>query len=163
MSKIVLDAADIRILAAVQQYGQLSKAKLAEIVNLSPTPCWVRLSKLKKAGLIKRYSAELALDSIAKLSKVIVTISLSSHRKQDFERFESYINKEDDVVECIATGGGTDYVMKVFSRDLSSFQEMMDAMLSAELGVDRYMTYIVTREVKSASPNLSRLLPEPKG
>ncbi|KLN60501.1 AsnC family transcriptional regulator [Kiloniella spongiae] len=163
MSRIALDAADIRILAAVQQNGQLSKSRLADIVNLSPTPCWTRLGKLKKAGLIKRYSAEIALDSIVSLSKVIVTVSLANHRKQNFECFEAHIRDEDDVVECIATGGGTDYVMKVVSRDLSSFQDMMEVMLSAELGIDRYMTYIVTREVKSASPNLSRLLPEPKG
>ena len=36
----------------------LSKSKLAEAVNLSATPCWVRLDKLKKSGLIKGYSAE---------------------------------------------------------------------------------------------------------
>ncbi|WP_085909471.1 Lrp/AsnC family transcriptional regulator [Kiloniella majae] len=162
MSKIVLDTADIRILAAVQQNGQLSKSRLAEIVNLSPTPCWVRLGRLKKAGLIRGYSANIALDYVVNLSKVIVTISLANHRKQDFERFETYINGEDDVIECIATGGGTDYVMKIVSKDLSSFQEMMDAMLSAELGIDRYMTYIVTREVKSISPNLTRLLPVQK-
>ncbi|WP_085905214.1 Lrp/AsnC family transcriptional regulator [Kiloniella majae] len=162
MSKIVLDTADIRILAAVQQNGQLSKSRLAEIVNLSPTPCWVRLGRLKKAGLIRGYSANIALDYVVNLSKVIVTISLANHRKQDFERFEKYINGEDDVIECIATGGGTDYVMKIVSKDLSSFQEMMDAMLSAELGIDRYMTYIVTREVKSISPNLTRLLPVQK-
>ncbi|WP_299381102.1 Lrp/AsnC family transcriptional regulator [uncultured Kiloniella sp.] len=162
MSKIVLDAADIRILVAVQQNGQLSKSRLAEIVNLSPTPCWIRLAKLKKAGLIKGYSAEIALDSIVNLSRVIVSLSLTSHRKQDFERFEAYIRGEDSVVECIATGGGTDYVMKVFSQDLSSFQAIMDAMLSAELGIDRYMTYIVTREVKSVSPNLNLLLPAQK-
>ncbi|WP_085899965.1 Lrp/AsnC family transcriptional regulator [Kiloniella majae] len=162
MSKIVLDTADIRILAAVQQNGQLSKSRLAEIVNLSPTPCWVRLGRLKKAGLIRGYSANIALDYVVNLSKVIVTISLANHRKQDFKRFETYIDGEDDVIECIATGGGTDYVMKIVSKDLSSFQEMMDAMLSAELGIDRYMTYIVTREVKSISPNLTRLLPVQK-
>ena len=33
----------------------------------------------------------------------------------------------------------------------------MESLLAAELGIDRYMTYIVTRHVKSAQPNLSRL------
>ncbi|MGD8841570.1 MAG: Lrp/AsnC family transcriptional regulator, partial [Gammaproteobacteria bacterium] len=46
MKKTRLDAIDIRILSAVQKHGQLSKTKLAEIVNLSPTPCWARLKKL---------------------------------------------------------------------------------------------------------------------
>ena len=47
-----LDAADIRILTAVQKHGQLSKTKLAELVNLSPTPCWARLTRLRAAGYI---------------------------------------------------------------------------------------------------------------
>ena len=33
----------------------------------------------------------------------------------------------------------------------------METLLAAELGIDRYMTYIVTRQVKSAQPNLSGL------
>jgi len=50
-----------------------------------------------------------------------------------------------------------DYVIKVVSPNLAAFQMLMQAMLAAELGVDRYMTYIVTRTVKSAPPNLSKL------
>ena len=59
----------------------------------------------------------------------------------------------------MATGGGTDYVMKVITPSLTNFQEIMDQLLSAELGIDRYMTYIVTREIKSSQPNLTKLIP----
>ena len=63
------------------------------------------------------------------------------------------------MIECIATGGGTDYVMKVITPSLETFQTLMDMLLSAELGIDRYMTYIVTRDIKSSRPNLSKLVP----
>lgn len=157
MKKIALDATDIRILGALQQNGQLSKSRLAEIVNLSPTPCWTRLDKLKKAGLIRGYHAEIALDFMGDSTRVIVTLSLAHHRKSDFERFEAHVRNLDEVIECIATGGGTDYVMKVITPDLATFQALMDSLLSLELGIDRYMTYIVTREVKSSRPNLLKL------
>jgi len=42
MIKAKLDATDVRILSALQKNGPLSKSKLAEMVNLSPTPCWGR-------------------------------------------------------------------------------------------------------------------------
>lgn len=157
MNKTGLDATDIRILAAVQKHGQLSKAKLAEMVNLSPTPCWMRLSRLKSAGLIRGYHADIALDRIASFAQVIVTISLTQHRKADFERFEAHIHNLAEVTECIATGGGMDYVLKVFTPSLSAFQSLMETMLEAELGIQRYMTYIVTREVKSTQPSLAVL------
>ncbi|AUQ64867.1 Lrp/AsnC family transcriptional regulator [Phaeobacter inhibens] len=157
MDKFTLDATDIRILSAVQKHGQLSKTKLAEIVNLSPTPCWARLTKLKAAGFIRGYHADVALDRVCDFTQVVVTVSLTHHRKSDFDRFEAHIRKLDEVTECIATGGGMDYVMKVFTPSLAAFQELMETLLAAELGIDRYMTYIVTRHVKSAQPNLSGL------
>jgi Lrp/AsnC family transcriptional regulator of ectoine degradation len=50
-----------------------------------------------------------------------------------------------------------DYVMKVICPNLAAFQSLMEQLLAAELGIDRYMTYIVTREIKSSVPNLARL------
>ncbi|MEW2914471.1 Lrp/AsnC family transcriptional regulator [Leisingera sp. JC11] len=157
MDKFSLDATDIRILSAVQRHGQLSKTKLAEIVNLSPTPCWARLTKLRAAGFIRGYHADIALDRVCDFTQVIVTVSLTHHRKSDFDRFEGRIRQLDEVTECIATGGGMDYVLKIFTPSLAAFQELMEALLAADLGIDRYMTYIVTRSVKSAQPNIARL------
>lgn len=161
MKKFSLDATDIRILSAVQEHGKLSKTKLAEIVNLSPTPCWARLNRLEAEGFIRGYHAEIALDRIGDFTRVVVTVSLTNHRKHDFDRFESHIRELDEVVECVATGGGMDYVMKVISPGLAAFQELMDTLLSAELGIGRYMTYIVTRDIKSAAPSLAGLTANP--
>jgi len=157
MKRLGLDATDLRILSAVQRHGQLSKTRLAEIANISPTPCWARLDRLKAAGFIRSYHADIALERICDVCRVVVTVSLSHHRKSDFDRFEAFVNAHDEVIECIATGGGMDYVMKVVSPNLAAFQELMQAMVDAELGVDRYMTYIATRTVKTAQPNLAKL------
>lgn len=158
MKKPGLDRADIRILSAIQQHGHLSKTRLAELVNLSPTPCWARLDRLKSAGLIRGFHAELALERIIDYTQVVVTVSLGSHRKAEFDRFEDYIRKLDEVTECIATGGGMDYVMTTVTPNLSAFQALMDKLLSAELSVERYMTYIATRHVKTSRPNLAKLI-----
>jgi Lrp/AsnC family transcriptional regulator, regulator of ectoine-degradation genes len=157
MSKVGLDPTDIRILSAVQRHGQLSKSKLAEIVNLSPTPCWARLNRLKTDGFIRGYHADVAIDRIGDFTQVVVTVSLTHHRRMDFERFEAHIRKLDEVTECIATGGGMDYVLKVVSPSLAAFQTLMESLLAAELGIDRYMTYIVTRKVKFTQPDLTCL------
>jgi Lrp/AsnC family transcriptional regulator, regulator of ectoine-degradation genes len=159
MKTVDLDAADLRILSALQSHGQLSKSKLAEIVGLSATPCWARVTRLKKAGLIRGYHADIALSQIiAGLAKVVVTVSLKSHRKSDFERFETHIRNTPEVTDCISTGGGMDYVMTVVTSSLAAFQTVMGSMLDAELGIDRYMTYISTRQIKSTRPDLGRLV-----
>jgi len=157
MKRLGLDPTDIRILSAVQQHGQLSKTKLAEIANISATPCWARLERLKAAGFIRGYHADIALDRICDFTQVVVTVSLTHHRRSDFDRFEAFVRDQDEITECIATGGGMDYVMKVISPTLLSFQALMQAMVDAELGIDRYMTYFATRSVKAGRPNLAKL------
>lgn len=157
MKKFALDKTDLRILSAVQAHGPLSKTKLAEIANISATPCWARLDRLKTAGFIRGYHAEIALEQIVDFTQVVVTLSLTHHRKADFERFESFIRPLDEITDCIATGGGMDYVMQTITPDLATFIALMEQMLAAELGIERYMTYIATRRVKSAKPNLMKL------
>ncbi|WP_397544362.1 Lrp/AsnC ligand binding domain-containing protein [Roseovarius salis] len=157
MKRTSLDATDIRILSAVQRHGPLSKTALAEMVNLSPTPCRERLNRLRAAGFIRGYRADIALDRVCDVTLVVVTVALTHHRKTDFERFEAHIRRVPEITECIATGGGMDYVMKVCCRSLHAFQVLIDSLLSAEIGIDRYMTYIATREVKSDPPDLSSL------
>lgn len=158
MKEITLDRTDICILNAVQQHGQISKSRLSELVNLSPTPCWLRLARLKKAGLITGYRGEINVEKIIELTKVIVTVSLKSHKKSDFELFERCIHEREEVVECSATGGGSDYVMKVITSSLRDFQNLIDSLLNKEIGIDRYYIHILTREIKSTPPNLTTLL-----
>ena len=56
MKKLALDSTDIRILSAVQKHGQLSKTKLAEIVNLSPTASFLtRMKANVPANTRERY------------------------------------------------------------------------------------------------------------
>src|SRR6056300_119503 len=133
MKKFTLDDVDLRILNAVQLHGQVSKNKLAELVNLSPTPCLLRLTKLKNAGFITGYTGNIALHKLFDLTTVYVTVSLNSHRRSDFQLFENYIKNVDEVVECYATGGGTDYVLKVVAMSLQDFQDLIETMLDAEI------------------------------
>ncbi|RBI68308.1 Lrp/AsnC family transcriptional regulator [Roseovarius sp. TE539] len=157
-SKNGLDATDIRILSAVQKHGQLSKTKLAEIVNLSPTPCWARLNRLRAAGFIRGYHADIALEHVVDVTRVIVTIALTHHRKADFDRFERHVRTIDAITNCVATGGGTDYILTVVVPNLAAFQELMDELLAAELSIDRYVTHFATRLVKAEQPNLATLV-----
>ncbi|MCW4151211.1 Lrp/AsnC family transcriptional regulator [Halomonas sp. 18H] len=162
MRKLAIDAADIRILRALQQHGPLSKSRLSEVVNLSPTPCWIRFTRLKKAGLIRGYHADIALERVMDATKVVVTVSLKEHQKRDFERFEAFVESVDEIVECMATGGGMDYIIKIVTRSLAEFQDVMDKLLAANLGIDRYTTYIGTRETKKTQVNIAQLLVDDK-
>ncbi|MDX1421648.1 MAG: Lrp/AsnC family transcriptional regulator [Kiloniellales bacterium] len=146
-----LDAIDLKILATLQNEGRITKLALAERVGLSPTPCWTRLKRLEKAGFIKAYRAEIDLAKLGSATTVLVEIILKQHRYEDFEVFERAVRRVPEIVECLATGGGIDYLLKVVTKDIDAYQRLIDELLSAGIGVERYFTYVVTRTVKTAA------------
>lgn len=143
-----LDRIDLRILSVLQKHGRITKQKLANEVNLSVSPCWVRLKRLEEAGIIHGYHAEVQLEKLANFSTVLVEITLKHHAAEDFQRFENAMLEAPHVIDCYATGGGVDYVLKVIAHDIDHYQALIDEMLEQNIGIDRYFTYIVTKTVK---------------
>ncbi len=145
-----LDTYDLKILTALQREGRMTKLKLAEEINLSPSPCWERMRRLEDAGLIRGYHADVDIERLLKTSVVLVEITLKSHHSHDFKRFEDAIADVPEIVECLATGGGFDYLMKLVTLDIDHYQRLIDQLLEADIGIERYFTYIVTKPVKTA-------------
>ncbi len=143
-----LDATDLKILDAVQRDGRITKLKLAETVGLSPTPCWIRLARLEKAGVISGWHGKVAMRVLAPIATVLMEVTLANHRQANFDRFERAIRDISEIVTCWAVGGGVDYVLKVMTQDIDAYQRLVDGLLAREIGIDRYFTYIVTRTVK---------------
>src|SRR4051794_19180556 len=50
-----LDKIDVKILAELQKNGRITNVELAERVNLSPSPCLMRVKKLQAEGFITGY------------------------------------------------------------------------------------------------------------
>ena len=156
-----LDAIDLRILDAIQRDGRITKLALAEKAGLSPTPCWLRLRKLEKAGIVSGYHAKIAMRTIAPVATVLIEVTLGNHRQADFDRFERAIRDIPEIVACWSVGGGVDYVLKMMARDIDAYQRLIDGLLEREIGIDRYFTYIVTKTVKEETVlPLDTLLPD---
>jgi Lrp/AsnC family transcriptional regulator of ectoine degradation len=151
---IKLDRTDLKILGTLQRDGRITKLRLAEAVNLSPTACWERLRRLEQARVITGYSVRIDRGKIARESTVLVEVTLKSHTKADFDRFEAAIRDQPEIVTCDATGGGVDYLLRVVTRDVAAYQAFMEDMLAKGLGIDRYFSYVVTKHVKAAEPAL---------
>ncbi len=149
---IKLDDRDIAILRVLASEGRITKAALAERVGLTPTPCWERLAKLEKAGLIEGYGARFNLRKIGPSVTVFVVVELTDHTAASFRAFEAAMQRYDEVTGCWALGGGYDYLMQVVTRDIDCYQALIDALLEARLGVARYYSYIVTKPVKTGAP-----------
>lgn len=155
---IKLDSADLRILSVLQRDGRITKLRLAEAVNLSPTACWERFTRLERSGIIVGFRAELDLEKLRPLAHVLVEVMLKSHRQADFHRFEEVMRGEPEIIACDATGGGVDYLLRVATRNIETYQSLIERLLAAEIGIDRYFTYVVTKTIKSGPVDITSVV-----
>jgi Lrp/AsnC family transcriptional regulator of ectoine degradation len=131
-----LDPIDLRILDAIQRDGRITKLALAEEVGLSPTPCWMRLRKLEKAGIVSGYHARIAMRRRGSRCHRADGGDAGNHRQADFDRFERVIRDIPEIVACWSVGGGVDYVLKVMARDIDAYQRLVDGLLERDIGID---------------------------
>ncbi len=156
---IRLDDQDLKILLTLQREGRITKVKLAEAVNLSPSPCWERLKRLEDLGVISGYHAHINLEMLVKPTLVMTEVTLRHHQHEDFAIFEKAVQDIPEIIECYALGGGVDYMLKVLCRDVDAYQRLIDGLLIDGIGIDRYFTYIVTKKVKTTPvPPIEALL-----
>jgi len=144
-----LDAIDLNILRHLERDGRMSKSELADRVNLSKSACHERVRILERNKLIMSYHAKIDVRKIVSHETFLTEIKLRSHRMYDFDRFERYVAKSEYVSECYAVGGGLDYILRIVSRDVVHYQEIMESILSDDVGIECYFTYVVTKVVKS--------------
>jgi Lrp/AsnC family transcriptional regulator of ectoine degradation len=162
MSQIKLDKRDLHILSVLSREGRITKSELAARVNLSATPCWERLKRLEEAGIITGYRAEVELRKIAPHVTVFVVAEVESHRAERLRAFEEAMADYDEITSCWALGGGFDYLLQIVTRDIDSYQRLIDRILASGLGLSRYFTYIVTKPVKQVAPLPELLLGTPE-
>ncbi|WP_349939541.1 Lrp/AsnC family transcriptional regulator [Fulvimarina sp. MAC8] len=154
---IKLDDRDIKMLSILEEEGRISKAALAERVNLSPTPCWERLNRLEESGIIEGYGARIAESAYGPMTVLFVLIEIESHRTEDFTAFEAEIEQTPEVTECWCVSGGFDYLCKFVTRDLTTYQEVVERLLASNAGVKRYFSYPTIGQKKKTGIPISMI------
>ena len=82
-----LDAIDWHILELLQEDASLSSAQVAEQVGLSASPCWRRIQRLEKEGIIRRRVALLDAEQLGLGIVVFASVKLSAHGRQAIPEF----------------------------------------------------------------------------
>ena len=146
-----LDATDRRILVEVQKNGRIQVVDLAETVGLSKSPCLKRLRRLEQTGFIRGYRADLDPDKIAQGYLVYVQVKLESTKRNWLERFNAAIQTVPEIMTCHMMSGGYDYLLKVRTRDMRAYRELLGDVISDLPGVQQTETYPVMEQVKETS------------
>ncbi len=154
-----IDRIDLKILALLQRQGRVTKAAMGEAVGLSASRCWERMKKLEKAKIIRGYHADLDLGRLAKLSTFVVQVKLTAYSYAKAKVFETGIATNPNVIACQAVLGEVDYLITIAAFGIEHYQKIMERMLDTLDAPFDYVTFPVTKHLKSeASLDLGQLL-----
>jgi DNA-binding Lrp family transcriptional regulator len=96
--------------------------------------------------VIRGYGADIALEKLGDHVIVFSEVTISSHRRHDFRKFEEAAARHPEIVECYNLSGGYDYLLKVVATSVARFQALMERLLQDDIGIEKFNSRIVLRQ-----------------
>lgn len=124
------DTIDRKILDLLQADAGLSLAEIAERVNLSSTPCWRRIQRLERDGVITGRVALLDPDKVNVGITVFVAIKTDQHNADWLTDFAREVASVPEVVEIYRMAGDIDYLLKIVVPDIQGYDQVYKTLIS---------------------------------
>lgn len=146
-----LDNLDRKILTALSENARISITDLADQIGLSKTPCSARVKRLEDEGVITGYRAvvdpvKLGMDHIA-----FVEVKLSDTRASALNAFGRAVLALQEIEQCHMIAGGFDYLLKVRTKNITTYRHFLGETLSSLPGVAQTSTYVAMEAVKDVA------------
>ncbi|HEY5101387.1 MAG TPA: Lrp/AsnC family transcriptional regulator [Steroidobacteraceae bacterium] len=119
---VALDRADLRILEVLQEHGNMSAADIAERVDLTTSTCWRRISRLEELGVIRTRVALLDREKLGLNVTVFSRVKLAAHGRDELGSFGAVVRQHSEVLECYTLMGETDFLLRIVTRDIKSYE-----------------------------------------
>jgi DNA-binding Lrp family transcriptional regulator len=121
------------------------------VVGLSAAPTLGRVQKLEKLGIISSYHAKVNDSKLGLGFMALVQLSLIRQKSTAAVNFMDQINKIDEVMECIQLTGNFDYQLRIVTRDIPSFENILEKKLGQIEEIGQMQTSVVLA-IKKNSP-----------
>jgi Lrp/AsnC family transcriptional regulator len=120
-----LDALDRKLLRILQQRGDISQAALAEEIGSSPASCWRRLKALEEAGVLGPVVRLLNPAAVGCTLDVVCQVRMKSHTPESRAQFETWVQNQAHVMECLSMSGEWDYQLRVTVGGVEEYEEFL--------------------------------------
>ncbi|WP_205738314.1 Lrp/AsnC family transcriptional regulator [Halomonas sp. 18071143] len=127
---MLIDRFDLKILEQLQRDDSLSIAQLAEGVGLSVTPCWRRIQRLEKDGVIEKRIAVLNPEKLDLGLTVFVMIKTDKHNQAWLSEFQETVKAFPEIIEVNRLAGEYDYLLKVITRNNQSYDAFYKRLIA---------------------------------
>ncbi|WP_027515094.1 Lrp/AsnC family transcriptional regulator [Bradyrhizobium sp. WSM1417] len=147
----LVDAFDLKILAALQDDGRLTNQELADLAGLSASQCSRRRMRLEEEKVISGYHADLSSEALGFGVVAFIQVTLATHSPDNAKRFRTLVNRIDEIQEAYSLTGDADYVLKAVLRDLKSLSNLVNDVLMPHQSVAHVRSSIVLDRLKEST------------
>ena len=145
---VKLDSIDRRILDVLALEGRITVTELATRVALSKTPCQIRMKRMEDEGYIKGYSAIVDAEKLGEGHVAFVQVTMSDTKSAALEAFNQAALQIREIEQCHMIASSFDYLLKVRTRDMATYREILGEKISALPFVAQTSTFVVMEAVK---------------
>ena len=143
-----LDATDIKLLQALQEDASRAAAEIAAMVGISPSTCGTRIKRLTRDGYIKKTIAILDREKLDMRAQFFVKVSVVQSDPGYIESFVERMKAAPEVVECHVLLGAFDFLLRVVTPDLRTYEQFYFNTLCGIPGVREATTSVSISEIK---------------
>ena len=125
-----MDATDRKILSLLQEDATLSIESIASKVHLSSTPCWKRIRRLEKDGVIEKRVALLNPHKVGAGVTVFVAIKTNQHNRDWLDNFATSVEDMPEILDFYRMSGEIDYLLRVVVPDIAAFDSFYQRLIN---------------------------------
>lgn len=143
-----LDSKDIALLAILQKNAQVSALEISEALGMSASQIGRRRHRLEAEGFIHSTPARLNPSLLGLDVQAFIQIQTDSQTAKTHASIVELIANHTEIVAAWTLTGDADYIFRVYCRDLSRLNDLIQKDLLPHPAIGRVQSQIVMDQLK---------------
>ena len=146
-----MDYIDKKIIFILQRQADLPLSEISKRVGLSQTPCWNRIRKLEKDGVIEKKVTLINKKKVNLPITVFLMITVRNHNSDWIKKFSEILKKYKNILEAHRiTGSQADYIIKIVAGSIEEYDKFQQVLIK-NIEFNSMSSGISLQELKSTT------------
>ncbi|GAB2658659.1 Lrp/AsnC family transcriptional regulator [Arenimonas aestuarii] len=138
-----LDRTDFALLRLLRKNARLPNKELAARVGIAPSTALERVRRLREAGVLQGFHAEIAPAAVGIGLQAMVAVRLARHSRPQVEAFHAHLLALPEVLSLYHVAGADDFLVHVGVRDSDHLRDFAMAALTSREEVAHIETHLI--------------------
>ncbi|MAL03597.1 MAG: ArsR family transcriptional regulator [Arenimonas sp.] len=138
-----LDRTDFAILRILRKNARLPNKDLAARVGVAPSTALERVRRLREAGVLQGFHAEIAPAAVGIGLQAMVAVRLARHSRPQVEAFHAHLLSLPEVLSLYHVAGADDFLVHVGVSNSDHLRDFAMAALTSREEVAHIETHLI--------------------